>query len=95
MQDQARHHWRSGSASSEGPPSCRTCINLRTDPYELATVTSNTYWDWYIDRAWALYPLNDVVGGFLSTFKDYPPRQKAGSFTVGAALEKLQAPAAK
>ncbi|NCF63796.1 MAG: sulfatase-like hydrolase/transferase [Gammaproteobacteria bacterium] len=70
-------------------------FNLRTDPYEQATITSNTYWDWYIDRAWALYPLNDVVGGFLGTFKDYPPRQKAGSFTVGAALEKLQAPAAK
>jgi len=70
-------------------------FNLRTDPYEQATITSNTYWDWYIDRAWALYPLNDIVGGFLATFEDYPPRQKAGSFTVGAALEKLQAPAAK
>jgi arylsulfatase A-like enzyme len=64
-------------------------FNLRTDPYEQATITSNTYWDWYIDHAWTLYPLKDVVGEFLVTFKEYPPRQKAGSFTIGAALEKL------
>ena len=66
--------------------------NLRTDPYERATITSNTYWDWYIDRAFALYPLPDVVGEFLATFKDYPPRQKAASFTVNDALEMLQQP---
>ena len=65
-------------------------FNLRTDPYEQATITSNTYWDWYIDHAWTLYPLQDVVGQFLVTFKEYPPRQKAGSFTLGDALEKLE-----
>jgi arylsulfatase len=66
-------------------------FNLRTDPYEQATITSNTYWDWYIDHAWILYPLPDVVGEFLKTFKEYPPRQKAASFTIGKALEALQA----
>ncbi len=66
-------------------------FNLRTDPYEQATVTSNTYWDWYIDHAWILYPLPDVVGGFLGTFKDYPPRQEAASFTIDQALRALQA----
>ena len=71
-------------------------FNLRTDPYEFATVTSNTYWDWYIDHAWTLYPLPDVVGEFLGTFKEFPPRQKAASFTVGDALEQLQeAPGSK
>ena len=65
-------------------------FNLRTDPYEQATITSNTYWDWYIDHAWALYPLSDVVGQFLATFKDYPPRMKAASFTIGDALDSLQ-----
>jgi arylsulfatase len=64
--------------------------NLRTDPYEFATVTSNTYWDWYIDHAWTLYPLGDVVGEFLATFKEFPPRQKPGSFTIGDAFETLQ-----
>jgi arylsulfatase A-like enzyme len=65
-------------------------FNLRTDPFEQATITSNSYWDWYIDRAWTLYPLNDVVGEFLATFKEYPPRQKAGSFTLGDALKSLE-----
>ncbi len=65
--------------------------NLRTDPYEFATITSNTYWDWYIDHAWTLYPLGDTVGEFLATFKEFPPRQKAGSFTIGDAFETLQA----
>jgi arylsulfatase len=65
-------------------------FNMRTDPFEQATVTSNTYWDWYIDHAWVLYPLSDVVGEFLATFKDYPPRMKAGSFTIGDALKKLE-----
>ncbi|MCP4263816.1 MAG: arylsulfatase [Planctomycetes bacterium] len=67
-------------------------FNLRTDPFEQATITSNTYWDWYIDHAWVMYPLGDVVGGFLKTFKDYPPRMKAGSWDMGKALEKLQTP---
>jgi arylsulfatase A-like enzyme len=67
-------------------------FNLRTDPYEQATITSNTYWDWYIDHAWGLYKLPEIVGDFLATFKEYPPRQKAASFTIGKALEALQAP---
>jgi len=66
-------------------------FNLRTDPYEYATITSNTYWDWYIDHAWILYPLPDVVGKFLATFKEFPPRMKAASFTIGDAFEALQA----
>ena len=69
--------------------------NLRTDPYEFATVTSNTYWDWYIDHAFLMYPMGDVVGDFLATFKEYPPRMKAGSWDMGKALESLQTPISK
>ena len=67
-------------------------FNLRTDPFEQATITSNTYWDWYIDHAWVMYPLGDVVGKFLATFKEYPPRMKAGSWDISKALDTLQAP---
>jgi hypothetical protein len=55
--------------------------NLRLDPYERADVTSNTYYDWLLDRAFLLVPAQDYVGKFLMTFKDYPPRQKAASDT--------------
>ena len=65
-------------------------FNLRTDPFEHADVTSNTYWDWVLDHAFLLIPTQTVVGNFLATFKDYPPRQKAASFTVDQVMEKLQ-----
>jgi arylsulfatase len=67
-------------------------FNLRLDPYERASETSNTYFDWLLDHAFALVPAQRYVAQFMATFKDYPPRQKAASFTVGDALKKLQAP---
>ena len=66
--------------------------NLRTDPYEHANVTSNTYWDWIFDHAYLLVPAQAYVGKFLGTFKEYPPRQKAASFTVDEVLQMLQQP---
>ena len=64
--------------------------NLRTDPFEFATITSNTYWDWFIDHAWILYPLGEVIAPFLKSFEEYPPSQKPGSFTVGEAFKQLR-----
>ncbi len=66
-------------------------FNLRTDPYERADQTSNTYWDWVIDRAFLAVPAQMLVGRFLATFQKYPPRQKAASFTVDQVLDKLLA----
>jgi arylsulfatase len=65
-------------------------FNLRTDPYEKADVTSNTYWDWLIDHAFLVVPAQAEVAKFLATFKAFPPRQKAASFTVDDALKALQ-----
>ncbi|MFA9472742.1 MAG: arylsulfatase [Deltaproteobacteria bacterium] len=64
-------------------------FNLRRDPYERAEVTSNTYYDWMLDRAFMLYGAQAIVGNFLQTFKEFPPRQKAASFTVDQAMQKL------
>jgi len=68
-------------------------FNLRTDPFERAPITSNTYYDWLLDHAYLLVPAQAYVGQFLATFKDYPPRQKAASFSIGQVLEKLGQPA--
>jgi arylsulfatase A-like enzyme len=65
-------------------------FNLRTDPYERADVTSNTYYDWLIDHVFVLVPAQDHVGQFLLTFKDYPQRQKAASFNMDEVLAKLK-----
>ncbi len=66
-------------------------FNLRTDPFERADITSNTYYDWFLDRAYMIGAAQIVTGRFLETFKDFPPRQKAPSFTVDQAMEKLEA----
>jgi arylsulfatase len=65
-------------------------FNLRTDPYERADGTSNSYYDWLIDRGYLLYAAQDIVGKFLVSFKDYPPRQKAGSFNLDEVFKKMQ-----
>lgn len=65
-------------------------FNLRTDPYERADVTSNTYYDWLIDHVFLLVPAQDYVGRFLSTFLEYPQRQKAASFNLNEVLDKLK-----
>ena len=65
-------------------------FNLRTDPYERADITSNTYYDWLLDHAFLLVPAQDYVGKFLMTFKEFPQRQKAASFNLDEVLQKLQ-----
>src|SRR5262245_40148613 len=64
-------------------------FNLRTDPYERADITSNTYYDWLFDHVYLLIPAQTLVGQFLASFKEFPPRQKAASFGVDQVLEKL------
>ncbi|WP_299351453.1 arylsulfatase [uncultured Shimia sp.] len=67
-------------------------FNLRRDPYERAYQTSNTYYDWLLDRAYLLVPAQAYVGQFLATFQEYPPRQKAASFSLEQVMDKLTAP---
>jgi hypothetical protein len=67
-------------------------FNLRRDPYERAQITSNTYYDWLLDRAYLLVPAQTYVGSFLTTFQEFPPRQKAASFSLDQVMEKLSMP---
>jgi arylsulfatase len=65
-------------------------FNLRMDPYERADITSNSYWDWEISHAFVLVPAQAIVGQFLSTFKDFPPSQETGSFSINKVVQQLQ-----
>jgi len=65
-------------------------FNLRTDPYERADVTSNTYYDWVIDHAFTFVPAQAFVAQFLTSFKEYPQRQKAASFNLDEVMEKMK-----
>jgi arylsulfatase len=67
-------------------------FNLRRDPYERAEITSNTYFDWLLDRAYLLVPAQAYVGKFLETFQEFPPRQKPASFSLDQVMEKLSPP---
>jgi arylsulfatase A-like enzyme len=64
--------------------------NLRTDPYERADITSNTYYDWFIDHDYIALAAQGVIRDFLETFQEFPPRQKAASFTIDQALDEMK-----
>jgi arylsulfatase len=64
-------------------------FNLLTDPYERADITSNTYWDWMFDHVFLLVPAQTYVAQFLSTFREFPPRQKPASFSVEDVIEQM------
>jgi arylsulfatase len=65
-------------------------FDLRADPYERADITSNTYYDWLIDRAFVVYGAQAVVAEFLATFKEFPPSQRAATFGIDQAMEKMK-----
>jgi arylsulfatase len=57
-------------------------FNLRRDPYERADHNSNTYWDWYVDKAAQMYMGGAVMQRFLMTFEEYPPSQRPDSWSI-------------
>jgi arylsulfatase len=67
-------------------------FNLRTDPYERAQITSNTYYEWLFERAFLVTPAQAYVRRFLESFKEFPQRQKAASFNLDDVVEQLEKP---
>jgi arylsulfatase len=45
---------------------------------------------WYIDHAFVFVPAQAFVAQHVETYKEFPPRQKPGSFNLDRVLEKLQ-----
>ena len=65
-------------------------FNLRSDPFETADHEGMDYNRWRAEHIFLLYPAQRYVGDFLGTFKEFPPSQKPGSFSIDGALEALQ-----
>lgn len=65
-------------------------FNLRRDPFEKAQHNSNTYYDWLLDRAFVLVPIQQMAAQFLMTMKDYPPSQTPGAFNLSSIQKKLE-----
>lgn len=68
-------------------------FNLRRDPYERGQITSNTYYDWLLEHSFLAVPAQAFVAQFVQTFQEFPPRQKATSFSLNQVMETLSAPA--
>jgi arylsulfatase len=65
--------------------------NLRSDPFERATEDASMFYGkWKADRAFLLVPAQEIVGQFLATFKEFPPRQRPASFSIDQALDKAR-----
>jgi arylsulfatase A-like enzyme len=65
-------------------------FNLRTDPLERADITSNSYYEWFLHHDYIALASTVLIVPFLQTFKEFPPRQKPGSFSLEQALQRMQ-----
>jgi len=64
-------------------------FNLRMDPFERADHEASDYDRWRVDHAFVLIPAQAMIGEFLQTFREFPPRQKPASFNLDKVLESL------
>ena len=67
-------------------------FNLRSDPFERAEQESGDYVKWFIEHLFVLVPAQAIVAQHLQSFREFPPRQKPGSFSVEQVMEKLTSP---
>ena len=67
-------------------------FNLRSDPFEPGPARGRRLRTVVVEHAFVLVPAQALVAQHLTSFQQFPPRQKPGSFSVGEALEKLRNP---
>ena len=76
--------WQSAFTVRRAP----AMYNLRSDPFENGPNTIY-YGDFVAHRMFLMVPAQAIVGKILETFKEFPPRAKAASFTVSDAMDKI------
>jgi arylsulfatase len=64
-------------------------FNLRTDPYEFADITSNSYYEWFLYHGYFILVAQAAAAKFAASFKEFPPAQRPGSFTIDDAMRKM------
>jgi arylsulfatase len=65
--------------------------NLRSDPFERAEYEGYGYNQWFAEHMFLLAPASAYVGQWLQSFKEFPPRQKPGSFSLDRVMEAVTA----
>ncbi len=66
-------------------------FDLRMDPFERADTDSNTYYDWFLSRAFLVVPAQVLARQFLETFQAFPPRQRPDAFNLDAVMRSMEA----
>ncbi len=69
-------------------------FDLRMDPFERADESSNSYNEWLLDRVYLMMPAQTAARNFYETFREFPPRQRAGSFNLEGVLRQMEQAAA-
>jgi hypothetical protein len=89
---------QSAHLDSRPPPRAPSAPCLHPNPPPLAPapapradITSNTYYDWLIDHAWVMLPIQAFVGKMIASLKEFPARQKPATFTIDQVMKKLEA----
>ena len=70
-------------------------VDLRADPFERAEHDSENYYQWAAERMFAMVPAQAFVAKFLESFKEYPQRQKVGSFSLDQVMAAMSAASKK
>jgi len=63
--------------------------DLCADPFERAEYEGMDYPRWYLEHAFAIAPAAVYVGQWIQSFKEFPPRQKPGSFNLERVMEEV------
>jgi transposase len=66
--------------------------NLRADPFERAVDEGMDYRRWSAERMFTIAPAAIYVGQWLQSFREFPPRQKPGSFNLDRVMEAVTKP---
>ena len=64
-------------------------FNLRRDPFERADYEASGYDEWRIRHLYVMYGASALTTQFVSTFKDFPLRQRPASFSVDQIMEQF------
>jgi arylsulfatase len=75
--------------STSKAPNMPIVCNLRLDPFERYSTESAMWMRWASDKLWTFVPAQQIVAEFLASFKEFPPSQKSGSFSVDQVLKQL------
>ena len=79
------HVWQEPFESLRAP----LLANLRSDPFERAEYEGLGYTKWAIDHSFMIAPAAAFVGQWLQSFREFPPRQKPGSFNLDRVMEAV------